>query len=159
MTPVHHAEFTIERRYASTPAQTFSAFADPGLRKQWFANPGDWPDGEWELDFRVGGSESNGGTSTRSGMHHQFRCRFHEIVDDERIVYAYDLLIDHRLISVSLATIELFADGTGTDTGTRLLFTEQGAFLRHPDDAAEREHGTGILLDLLDGFLAGQVAR
>lgn len=155
MTTVHHAEFTLERRYRATPAQTFSAFADPALRKQWFANPGDWPDGAWELDFRVGGRETNGGTSTRTGRHHQYDARFHQIVDDERIVYAYDLLIDHELISVSLATVELLPDGTGT----RLRLTEQGAFFRHPDDPAEREHGTGILLDLLEGFLAGQVTR
>lgn len=149
-----HAEFTIERRYGCTPTQTFSAFADPALRKQWFANPGDWADGAWELDFRVGGAESNGGTAD-NGVHHQFRSRFHDIVDDERIVFAYDLLIDHRLISVSLTTIELFPDGTGT----RLSFTEQGAFFEHPEDAAEREHGTGLLLDALGRFLTGQPIR
>lgn len=151
----HHAEFTIERRYRATPAQTFGAFADPALRQQWFANPNDWPDGAWELDFRVGGRERNGGTSTRTGRHHQYDARFHQIVDDERIVYAYDLLIDHELISVSLATVELLPDGAGT----RLRLTEQGAFFRHPDDPAEREHGTGILLDLLERFLTEQVAR
>lgn len=153
MTPTHHAEFTIERRYRAAPSQTFSAFADPALRQQWFANPGDWPDGEWELDFRVGGSEASGHTSS-TGVHHQFRCRFHDIVDDERIVYAYDLLIDHQPISVSLTTIQLFPD----EQGTRLLFTEQGAFFRHPDDPAEREHGTGVLLDLLERFLTGPEA-
>ena len=37
---------------------------------------------------------------------------------------AYDLLLDHRLVSVSLTTIEFVPDGGGT----RLVFTEQGAF-------------------------------
>ena len=83
---VTHADFTIERRYPYTPRQTFSAFAEPELRRQWFANPGGWDDAEWELDFRVGGGERNRGGGRR------FHSRFHDIVDDERIVFAYDLL-------------------------------------------------------------------
>ena len=64
---VTHADFTIERRYPYTPRQTFSAFAEPELRRQWFANPGGWDDAEWELDFRVGGGEVNrGGGRQRS---------------------------------------------------------------------------------------------
>jgi len=52
----------------------------------------------------------------------RLQSRLHDIVEDERIVFAYDLLQDHRLVSVSLTTIELFANGGGT----RLVFTEQG---------------------------------
>jgi uncharacterized protein YndB with AHSA1/START domain len=151
---VAHADFTIERRYGCTPAQTFSAFSDPELKRRWFANPGDWPDAEWELDFRVGGGEVNAGGSP-GGTHHAFRSRFHDIVENERIVFAYDLLHDGRLFSVSLTTIEFLADGDGT----RLVFTEQGAFLDDLEDAAEREHGTGKLLDALERFLAGEPVR
>jgi uncharacterized protein YndB with AHSA1/START domain len=151
---VTHADFTIERRYGCTPGQTFSAFSEPELKRQWFANAGNFPDSEWELDFRVGGEEVNSG-SFPGGTHHAFRSRYHEIVENERIVFAYDLLLDHRLISVSLTTIEFLADGDGT----RLRFTEQGAFFDGPHAAAEREHGTGKLLDLLDGFLAGEHVR
>ena len=151
---VTHATFTIERRYGCTPAQAFSAFSDPDLRRQWFANPGNWPDAVWELDFRVGGGEVNSG-GPPEGPHREFRCRFHDIVEGARIVYAYDLLHDHRLLSVSLTTIEFFGDGDGT----RLLFTEQGAFLGVPEDAAIREHGTGKLLDALGRFLAGEPVR
>ena len=102
---VTHADFTIERRYGYTPAQTFSAFADPELRRQWFANPGGWDNAEWELDFRVGGGELSSGGHP-GGRYNEFRSRFHEIVENERIIFAYDLLHDHRLISVSLTTIE-----------------------------------------------------
>jgi uncharacterized protein YndB with AHSA1/START domain len=69
--------------------------------------------------------------------------------------FAYDLLHDHRLISVSLTTIEFFADGDGT----RLVFTEQGAFFDGPDATAAREHGTGKMLDALGRFLAGERVR
>ena len=146
---VTHANFTLERRFPQTPAQVFSAFADPELRRRWFANPGAWPDGEWTLDFRVGGGERNAGTDP-GGRHHAFDARFHDIVEPERIVFAYDLLLDHRLVSVSLTTVEFRPDGAGT----HLRFSEQGAFLDGLDDPAGREHGTGKLLDALERFLA-----
>jgi uncharacterized protein YndB with AHSA1/START domain len=151
---VKHAHFTIERHFGCTPQQTFSAFSEPELKRQWFGSPGNWPDAEWELDFRIGGGElSSGGPP--GGTHHAFKSRFHDIVDDERIVFAYDLLLDDKLISVSLTTIELFSDGDGT----RLVFTEQGAFFDDLEDPAEREHGTGKLLDALGRFLAGELVR
>ena len=37
---------------------------------------------------------------------------------------------------------------------TRLLVTEQGAFLDGYDDAGAREHGTGLMLDALGATLA-----
>jgi uncharacterized protein YndB with AHSA1/START domain len=154
VTGVVHHSFTIERRYGCTPQQTFAAFADPELKRQWFANPGNWPDAVWELDFRVGGSEVNSGGSP-GGSQHAFRSRFHDIVVAERIVFAYDLLIDDRLISVSLTTIELAPDGDGT----LLVFTEQGAFLDRLEDPAIREHGTGKLLDRLEAFLTWEQTR
>lgn len=151
---VTHADFTIERHFGCTPRQTFSAFSDPELKRQWFANPGNWPDAVWELDFRLGGGEVNSG-GPRGGPHHAFKSRFHDIIENERIVFAYDLLLDHRLVSVSLTTVELFAEGAGT----RLVFTEQGAFFEDADDPAEREHGTGKLLDALGRLLAGEPVR
>jgi uncharacterized protein YndB with AHSA1/START domain len=151
---VTHSDFTIERHYGCTPQQTFTAFSDPQLKRRWFANPGGWPDAVWELDFRVGGGEVNSG-GPPGGTHHAFKSRFHDIVEDERIVFAYDLLLDHRLVSVSLTTIEFFADGDGT----RLVFTEQGAFFGALDDPAVREHGTGKLLDALERFLAAEPVR
>jgi uncharacterized protein YndB with AHSA1/START domain len=146
---VTHADFTLERRYPHTPRQTFSAFAEPELRRQWFANPGGWDDAEWALDFRVGGGERNAGGGRR------YEARFHDIVDGERIVYAYDLFHDGRLISVSLATVELSAH----DGGTTLRLTEQGVFFDGAVAAAQREHGTGKLLDALARFLAGEPVR
>ena len=71
------------------------------------------------------------------------------IVPDQRIVYSYELLFGETRVSVSLATIELLAEGDGT----RLVMTEQGAFLDGHDTSATREHGTGELLDALGAFL------
>ena len=148
---IRQHDFTIERRFRQAPAQAFRAFADPELKRRWFGAPEDWADARWELDFRVGGSEVSVGRDP-GGTLHEFRSRFHDIVDGERIVFAYDLLLDERRISVSLTTVELLVDGDGT----RLLFTEHGAFFDDADDPAEREHGTGLLLDGLADFLDEQ---
>ena len=150
---IRQHDFTIERRVRQSPAQTFRAFADPELKRRWFRVPDSWTNAAWELDFRVGGSELNAGRDP-GGTLHEFRSRYHDIVDDERIVFAYDLLLDGRLISVSLTTIEVRADGAGT----RLVFTEHGAFFDELEDPAQREHGTGLLLDALAAFLAEGIA-
>lgn len=151
---IRQHDFTIERRFRQSPAQTFQAFADPDLRQRWFRVPDSWTDTEWSLDFRVGGGERNAGRDHR-GSHHLFRGRFHDIVDGQRIVFASDMLLDGRLTSVSLTTIELRPADKGD--GTHLTFTEHGAFLDGLEDPAEREHGTGLLLDGLEASLAGEV--
>ena len=151
---IRQHDFTIERRFRQSPEQTFQAFADPDLRQRWFRAPDNWTDVEWSLDFRVGGSEVSAGRDLE-GIHHLFRSRFHDIVDGERIVFAYDLLLDDRLTSVSLTSVELLS--VDHDGGTHLIFTEHGAFLDGLEDPAEREHGTGLLLDGLEAFLTGEV--
>jgi uncharacterized protein YndB with AHSA1/START domain len=149
---IRQHDFTLERRFRQSPEQTFQAFADPDLRQRWFRVPDSWKDTEWSLDFRVGGGELNAGRDHR-GTHHLFRSRFHDIVDGERIVFAYDMRLDGRLTSVSLTTVELRLDGGGT----RLTFTEHGVFLDGLEDPAERQLGTGLLLDGLESVLAGEV--
>jgi uncharacterized protein YndB with AHSA1/START domain len=146
---VTHATFTIERTYPASPARVFQAFADPAIKVTWFAPPDEWGPEEHEMDFRVGGREiSRGGP--KDGPVHTFEARYWDIVANERIVYSYDMHLDATRISVSLATIELRPAGEGT----RLVFTEQGAFLDGHDTGAAREHGTGELLDSLGAVLA-----
>lgn len=78
-----------------------------------------------------------------------FDGHYHDIVPDQRIIYSYDMRLDERHISVSLATVELKPDGGGT----RLTFTEQAIFLDGYDDAGGRERGTTMLLDQLGAEL------
>jgi uncharacterized protein YndB with AHSA1/START domain len=63
------------------------------------------------------------------------------VIENERLVYCYEMHLDDRKISVAVATVQLKADGRRT----RLMVTEQGRF----DDAGSRERGTGELLDAL----------
>lgn len=145
---VVHATFTIERSYPAAPARVFRAWADPSAKRRWFACHDDWEPDAHELDFCVGGREHLR-TGPAGGTAHVYNAVYHDIVANQRIVYSYDMQLDDRRISVSLATVEFRAHGSGT----LLVFTEQGAFLDGYDDVAGREEGTRIGLDNLDAEL------
>ena len=142
---VVHGTFTIEREYPHAIERVFAAWADPAAKMKWFAGPrGEWQVLEREMDFRVGGRERLRG-KFKNGYVSDFRAHYHEIVPAQRIIYAYDMFVDERKLSVSLATIVF----RKTASATRLVLTEQGAFLDGYDDAGKREHGTGLLMDAL----------
>jgi uncharacterized protein YndB with AHSA1/START domain len=145
---VTHATFTLERTYPATPKRVFQAFADPRAKALWFKGPDDW-NSRGGMDFRVGGTEWSEG-DVPGGPTTRFDATYYDIVEDERIVYAYEMHLDAHRISVSVATVELHPAGAGT----RLVLTEQGAFLDGYDDAGAREHGTSELLDTLGTTLA-----
>ena len=145
---VEHATFVIERSYPASPSEVFRAFADPELKRRWFA--GTEETHQWDMDFVVGGRETSRG-AFEGGPVFMFDAVYRDIVEDERIVYAYDMHSDGKRISVSLATFELHAEGGGT----RLVFTEQAAFLDGGDTPATRAGGTESLLDALGEVLAG----
>ena len=141
----YHAEFTIERKLSVSPALAFSAFAQLERKKQWF---GCAPEGEaiHELDFRVGGRELWEGKVHAHA--HRNDTTYFDIIDNERIVYAYAMTWGGRRRSVSLTTITFAPEGAGC----LMRFHEQGVFFDGKADADEREHGTRA--GLLDGFEA-----
>ena len=139
-----HATFTIERTYEAKPAHVFNAWAEPAAKAGWFG-PKNLPHESREFAFEVGGHERFA-IETPNGSVYRFDSRYQDIVQDERIVYAYDMYLDDVRISVSLATIEFFE---AVGAATKLRFTEQGVFLDGLDTPAEREHGSAILLDSL----------
>ncbi len=150
---VTHATFVLERVYPVAPERVFHALSDPAAKRRWFVGPEDWGQSRFEMDFRVGGREVNSG-GPKQGPVHTFNALYQDIVPNERIIYSYDMHLDDNRISVSLATIELKPEGTGT----RLVFTEQGAFLDGYDDAGQREGGTADLLNALGAALQATAA-
>jgi uncharacterized protein YndB with AHSA1/START domain len=145
---VTHATFRIERRYDATPARVFAAWATPEAKARWFVGPDDWKASDHRLDFRIGGKEHVSG-GPKGGPIHSYDAVYQEIVPDTRVIYAYDMHLDDKRISVSLATVEFKPDAAGT----RLVFTEQGAFLDGFDIPDDRERGTRDLLDNLGAEL------
>jgi uncharacterized protein YndB with AHSA1/START domain len=147
---VVHDTFVIERSYPAAPSRVFFALSDPQAKAKWFAGPEEWGPEKHEMDFRVGGRETSTG-GPKDGPQHRFEAVYQDIVPDERIIYSYDMHLDDKRISVSLATMELKPEGTGT----KLVLTEQGAYLDDIDDPSQRRRGTEDLLDALGASLTG----
>jgi uncharacterized protein YndB with AHSA1/START domain len=141
---VLHASFVVEKSYDAPPARVFQAFADPAIHRRWFTKSNNWANSEYSCEFRTGGRGSGRFSPDGKTMVLHERM-FHDIVPDRRIVSAYSLAVADKRISASLGTVELRPEGTGT----RLTYTEQGAFFDGLDQPANRKRGVTALLDSL----------
>lgn len=147
---VVHADIHVERFYPVPPARVFRALTDPVEKARWFGAPPDHELAEpLSMDFGIGGRER---LVVRSpgGVSYTYEATFYDIVAGRRLVYAYQMFADARRISVSLGTMELHAEGGGT----RLRYTEQGAFLDGLDGPEDRARGVEEILDTLGCVLA-----
>jgi uncharacterized protein YndB with AHSA1/START domain len=148
---VTHATFSIERTYDAAPAKVFNAFADPQIKRRWLVEGDGWDVEEFDSEFRVGGSERSR-FRLRGGVPVRNDTVYHDIVPNERIIFAYTMTVGENRISASLATVEFKRAGSGT----RVVFTEQGAFLDGHDTVSQRESGWGGLFDALGRELQRQ---
>ena len=147
---VLHATFHLERSYDAPVARVWRALTDEAAKQKWFGGtPGRWELIERHMDVRVGGKERLKGRW--DGVVSTFDAIYHDVIPNQRLVYSYEMHLDDKKISVSLATMQLQAEGGRTT----LKVTEQGAFLDGYDDAGSREQGTGHLLDALGESLRG----
>lgn len=147
-----HGMFAIERRYDASPERVFRAYSDPVAFRRWFVEAPGAEVHEWAHDFRVGGRGGGryrfGGPESDGGFND---TRFLDIVENRRIILSYvmgrDLGDERRRDSASLATIELVPD----DPGTRLIYTEQGAYFGEDGGAhiPLREEGCTDMLENL----------
>ena len=152
-----HSTFTIERTFPVPPARVFQAFADPSQKRRWYADEDRGPIDSHTSDFRIGGFERTrfrfkgsvaGGPPAGSPMGND--TVYVDIVENERIVFAYVMLVGDRRMSASLATIVLEPAGRGT----RLTFTEQSAFFAPADGPELRKAGWTALLEKVGSVLA-----
>ena len=108
---VTHATFTLERSYDAPPAKVFKAFADPAIKRRWFVEGEGWEVEEFTGEFKVGGIERSrfrfkGGEPIRNDT------SYHDIVPNERIIFAYSMTIGDNRISSSLATFQFKPSGS-----------------------------------------------
>lgn len=145
---VTHSTFVIERTYPTTPERVFAAFADPTKKRRWFAEGDGFQIREFEMDFRVGGTERSR-FHIGAGPHQGTACTndtvYQDIVPNGRIVIAYTMTLGDKRISASLATFELMPN----EKGTNLIFTEQAAFFEGGDGPEIRKDGWRVLLEQL----------
>jgi uncharacterized protein YndB with AHSA1/START domain len=148
-TPIIHKTFVIERTYPTTAARVFRAFSDPKKKQRWFVEGEGFTVESYSFDFRIGGFE-------RSRFRHgdgppmTFDAVYLDILDNERLVYAYSMTVGGQPLSGSLASMEMVQRGGET----LLRVTEHTAFLDGNDGSADRREGTMALLEALARELA-----
>ena len=105
-----HGSVSVDRELTATPGAVLAAFANAAVRATWFRIPGEQ---SRDLDFQVGGGETVTATTDVSGRTEkiEYRSRYIEVVDAERIVFTYLSQVDGLPHAIALVTVEL------TDTG------------------------------------------
>ena len=150
---IEHKTFVVERELAASPKHAFRFFSEPALKERWTSCHPDWTVLEEAFDFRVGGVEAKR-WRTDKGDEQTFLARYLDILPAQRIVYAFDMSFAGERLSASLATVELFAEAART----RMVFTEQIAWLGDASMLPLRIAGTGDGLDLLADIIAMEAA-
>jgi len=148
-----HSTFVIEHNYPQNPQRVYAAFAEPARKRRWYVE-GDHEIQEFEMEFRVGGSER---------LHYRFKeghpiagseianeSTYQDIVPEKRIVMASKMSLNGKTILVMLATLEFLP----ADTGTALILTHQGAYLDWPDGPKMLDAGWRALFDRLEKEVA-----
>ncbi len=149
---VRHDTFTIERRFDAAPAAVFAAFANEQTRRRWFRLPGQGA--SYRHEFRVGGGEDATSTFTIPDAAPErlaYHSHYLDIVQDRRIVFSYTSSVGDVPRWTALVTVLLADD----ETGCRLTWTEQVAFLtRTGDGSADFPHLRGGTTLRLNGLTA-----
>ncbi|TMV52348.1 polyketide cyclase [Paenibacillus mesophilus] len=135
---INHDSFSLERNYTASPDRTYAAWSDPAIKANWFPKAD-------EFEFRIGGREIVRG-SEPGGPIYTSVAIYQEIVPDTRIVYTITIDKGETRISVSVVTVEFNSEGSGT----KLVYTEQCAFLDGLDSLEDHMHGANAFLDELD---------
>lgn len=154
MTSVTHATFCLERVYDARPARVFHAFTDKEARSRWF-----YQVGAWTLHRHSGGAlgvgeaESSAFSPPGADVVVTNDSVYMNVIENERLVFAYHMTVAGKPISASLATAEFRAEGEGT----RVIYTEQGAFFDDPGQIPGREEGTREMLEALAAELRGRM--
>ena len=148
-----HATFVVERNYPVPVHAVWHALSDNTARDQWFGGGPQFDVHEKSHDFRVGGRAVEEG-QWHGGPRSRFASTYTDIVDQQRVVFTYDMWVDGRHLSTSLTTMALEPDGDGT----RLTYTEQGVHFDGLDTVEAREEGTRGILDNLGSFLVADSA-
>jgi uncharacterized protein YndB with AHSA1/START domain len=152
-TTIIHSTFVIDRNYPQSPDRVFAAFAQPPRKRRWYAE-GDHEIQEFEMEFRVGGSErfryrfKDGHPIAGSEIANE--STYQDITPENRIVTTTRMSLNGKPVLVAVLTLEFVASASGTD----LVFTNQGTYIDWPDGAVMIEQGWRSLFARLEKYLA-----
>lgn len=148
---------TIKRDYKHPVAKVFAAFAQPEQKAKWFGVVSDGTENERFMDCRTGGREVLE-VLWPSGVISRFDARYSQVTENSRLVYTYDLFIDGKLYSVSLADV-IFEQKDGR---TSVSFAETTSYYEEQnvdEMTASRLHGTTALFDMMEMALNDDVVQ
>lgn len=139
------------RLLRAAPERAFAAFSDPAAKRAWFCDVSASPDFEvlsHSLDFREDGAET--AAFARNALRIDYAARYMLIAPPHHLAYSYAMQADGRVISASLVTVTLTAEGAAT----RLDYRERVVFIDRGNSLETRLPGTVALLDRLARQLA-----
>jgi uncharacterized protein YndB with AHSA1/START domain len=145
---VIHSTFVVERSYPQPPDRVYSAFSQPARKRRWYAE-GDHEIQEFEMEFRIGGSErfryrfKQGHPIAGSEISNE--STYQDIVPDNRIVATTRMSLNGKPVQIAVLTFEFIPSGDGTN----LVLTHQGTFIDWPDGANMIEQGWRSLFERL----------
>jgi uncharacterized protein YndB with AHSA1/START domain len=148
-----HDTFVIETSIEAPPADVFAAYADVRAREAWAAPGGDVLVYD-NADFRVGGADVFR-CGPKADLKFHGSLWYHDIVENERIVYVELVRLDDQKLSLGLVTLELLAE----KDGTRLLSTTQLTSFVGPQMIADSKSGTRAALHNLAAWCSRATSR
>lgn len=137
-----HGSLSLSRFIRAPRERVFDAWTQLRHRQQWFRGPDGWVDVRRSLDLREGGTELAHGRFD-SGIESIYEARFHHVEPGVRLIYAFDMTVDGKPFSVSLAGVSFDERGDGTE----LVYTEHMFSLSPGYGIDERMAGTEALLE------------
>jgi uncharacterized protein YndB with AHSA1/START domain len=144
-----HSTFVIERNYPQSPERVYAAFAQPARKRRWYAE-GDHEIQEFEMEFRVGGTERFRYRFTEghpiAGSEIANESTYQDIAPENRIVNTTRMSLNRKPILVAVLTLEFVP----SESGSNLVLTNQGTYIEWPDGPAMLEHGWRTLFDRLE---------
>lgn len=147
---VEHDTIVVERRLAAGPNRVFAAWVEPNGRDRWDVPGDDWTYVTDARDVRVGGHDV-----IRFGqdgaLDFKAETLYVDLVDARRLVATYTVRERDTLVSISLLTVEIAGDGTGT----RMRVTEQVVFFDGRDSPVARLAGLEAMFDQIANMVDG----
>ena len=139
--------FTLLRQWPVPLERAFAIWIDPDLKARWFTGPKEsWTLVRRMLDPRPGGIEEIEGRFAETGTRTLHKALYHVISEPDHLVFTYEMFLNQRLHSVSLASVHLLCSGTGT----RMEYFEQVLFTDGSQALPARRARISAQLDQID---------
>ena len=139
--PLRHGELILKRHIKADRKLCYRAWTEMEHRKNWFVTPSGWKEIERKVDFRVGGEEIlHGGNES---FESRYTARFHMIIPNTQLVYAFDMHVNGEHYSISLTGV----DFEESENQTEVTYVEKIFYLTDDYDEEGRLEGTNKLMD------------